>query len=158
MMDNQLLNLKTMKTLLTVIALSAATLSFAQTQKTMKSTEKTPSNSTMQTAPDQDMNTRVKMQSDRITRELNLNAEQSKKVMEQTQVYYNDHAAMNTKNVSSTDRDMMRTKSMEKYDTSMRETLNADQYTKFSSMKGEYMMDPNQSMPATMPMHEKRME
>lgn len=131
-----------MKTLLAVIALSFATVFSAQAQTT-KSTDKTMDTKTMKEQPQQDMSAQIKTHTDRMTKDLNLTADQTKEVMAQNKTLYGDMSRM--KDMKEADMPAMKKKSTDKYDAAMKRILKDDQYKKYSSMKDMYMKDMSSS-------------
>lgn len=127
-----------MKTLLAVIALSVATVFSAQAQDHQKMDSKMDHKS-MNTEPQQDMSAQIKMHTDRMTKDLNLTADQSNQVMEQNKMLYKDMSDMKMKDMKEADMQAMKTKSMDRYDAGMKRILKDDQYKKYSSMKASYM-------------------
>lgn len=126
-----------MKTLVTIIALSAATVFSAQAQDTQKANKKAVQ--TVQAQPQQTPGDQAKAQTDRMTRDFNLTAEQSKKLMERNKTYYTDVAKMSKKDVA--DKDAMMKKSMDTYNSDLKNIFDENQYARYSTMKDDYMMD-----------------
>src|SRR5690554_4278621 len=100
-----------MKTLVTIIALSAATVFSAQAQETQRT-----NNKAVNTVQDQQRQTpaeRAKTHTERMTRDLNLSAEQSQELMERNRAYYTEVASLNKKDAA--DREAMINKQADKY-------------------------------------------
>ncbi len=125
-----------MKILVTVFALSAATIFSAQAQDTRKAPK--AENRMEQVEPEQDMTKQVKMHTDKMTKDLGLNADQSKRLMEENKTLYANMANMHMENGDS---EAMTKRAVAKYDAKVKDILNADQYKKYTGMKSEYMKD-----------------
>ncbi|NEN23245.1 hypothetical protein G3O08_06995 [Cryomorpha ignava] len=138
-----------MKTLVTIIALSAATVFSAQAQDTQRANKKAVHN--VQEQPQQTPADQAKAQTDRMTRDLNLTAEQSKQLMERNTTYYSDVANMSKKDVA--ERDAMMSKSMDKYDSDLQNIFDDTQYERYSTMKDDYMMDMKSNQMDQAPMN-----
>lgn len=125
-----------MKTLVTIIALSVATVFSAQAQETKKAT-KSATQTTQERTTQQNPAEQAKAHTDRMTRDLNLSAEQSKKLLERNTAYYTEVNKLSTKD--ATERASLMERASTKYDSDIKNMLDEAQYQKYSTMKEDYM-------------------
>lgn len=125
-----------MKTLVTIIALCVATVFSAQAQETKKAT-KSATQTTQERTTQQNPAEQAKTHTDRMTRDLNLSAEQSKKLLERNKAYYTEVNKLSTKD--ATERASLMERASTKYDSDIKNMLDEAQYQKYSTMKEDYM-------------------
>jgi len=128
-----------MKTLVTIIVLSVATVFSAQAQDTRKANKK--ATQTTQEQTQQNPAERAKAHTDRMTRDLNLSAEQSRKLLDRNTAYYSELNNMSSKDAN--ERNSMMERASTKYDSDIKNILDDAQYEKYSTMKDDYMQNIN---------------
>lgn len=128
-----------MKTLITTIALSIALVFSAQAQDTKKMDKRVDTQSSVKEQPPQDAMAQAKKQTEAMVRDLNLTADQSKKVMKENQKLYADISSLKARDVEGEKMDAMMNKSVDAYDKAMKNVLKKEQYKRFSSMKSDYV-------------------
>ena len=135
-----------MKTLVTIFALSAATIFTTQAQDTRKAPKEDMRME--KTQPQNDMSQQVKMHTDRMTKDLELNANQRERLMAENKVLYADMASLESQKADAVEMKKMKEKSVARYDAKVKDILDDDQYKKYTEMKGDYMnnMHPNKDM------------
>lgn len=127
-----------MKTLFTALVLCVATIFSAGAQDIQKTDRQSREAQSVKQQPEQSPDAQAKALTDRMTRELNLSADQSKKVMEQNKKYFSNMATEAKKNMKEADMQSMHKKSMDDYDAHLKKILNEDQYKRYTSMKSDY--------------------
>src|SRR5690554_7768915 len=129
-----------MKTLVTIIALSVATVFSAQAQETKKAT-KSATQTTQERTTQQNPADQAKAHTDRMTRDLNLSAEQSKRLLDRNTAYYTEVNKMG--NTEGAERNSMMERASTTYDSDIKGILDDTQYERYSTMKDDYMKNMN---------------
>ena len=128
-----------MKTIVTIMALSLAT-AFSANAQTGKKVDKTATQTqATKSQPQQDLSKQVQLQTDRMTRELELTPEQAEEVMSENKALYSDMHSMSMDNLNAQDQERMSTRTIDNYDSNLESILDEGQYKRYQSMKAEYM-------------------
>lgn len=129
-----------MKTLVTIMALFLATAFSANAQAQKKTPKSTPQVSqASKQQPQADLSKQVQMQTDRMTRELELSPEQTQEIMSENKTLYSNMHSISSENVNSEDYENMSSRTMDNYDANLQDILDEGQYKKYQTMKSEYM-------------------
>ena len=126
-----------MKTLVTIMALSLATAFSANAQTTKKVEKSTTETNKVQ--PQQDLYKQIQTQTERMTKDLDLSAEQVDQVMSENKMLYSNMNSIAVEDVNSADYTSASNRAMANYDKNLKNILDESQYGTYQNMKADYM-------------------